>query len=57
VVNVLAVTLAFALLGSMVWPILRLLLGITSLGGAVDFTLLLAASIVFVAMRDYTNIL
>lgn len=56
-VNVLAVTVAFAFLGLMVWPIFLLALGITPFGGVVDFTLLLAASIVFVAMRDYTNIL
>jgi hypothetical protein len=57
VVNVLAVTLAFALLGLIAWPITRLLLGIPPLGGVVDFLLLLGAAIVFVVIREYTDIL
>jgi hypothetical protein len=55
--NVLALMVAFALLGLIAWPIIRLLLGIPPLGGVVDFMLLLVAAVVFVVIRDYTNIL
>jgi hypothetical protein len=54
VLNVLAVTLALALLALIVWPIARMLPCTSSI--AVDIIVLLAVAIIFVFIRDYTNI-
>jgi hypothetical protein len=54
VLNVLAVTLALALLAMIAWPIARMLPCTASI--AVDIIVLLAVAIVFVFIRDYTNI-
>jgi hypothetical protein len=55
VLNVLAVTLALALLAMIAWPIARILPCTSSI--AVDIIVLLAVAIVFIFIRDYTNIL
>ena len=49
-------TLALALLAMIVWPIARMLPCIGSSSIAVDIIVLLAVAIVFVFIRDYTNI-
>ena len=54
VLNVLAVTLALALLAMIAWPIARMVPCTSSI--AVDIIVLLAVAIVFVFIRDYTNI-
>jgi hypothetical protein len=54
VLNVLAVTLALALLALIAWPIARMLPCTSSI--AVDIIVLLAVAIIFVFIRDYTNI-
>jgi len=54
VLNVLAVTLALALLAMIAWPIARMLPCTSSI--AVDILVLLAVASVFVFIRDYTNI-
>jgi len=54
VLNVLAVTLALALLAMIAWPIARMVPCTSSI--AVDIIVLLAVAIVFVFIRDYSNI-
>jgi hypothetical protein len=54
VLNVLAVTLALALLAMIAWPIARMIPCTSS--SAVDIIVLLAVAIVLVFIRDYTNI-
>jgi hypothetical protein len=54
VLNVLAVTLALALLAMIAWPIARMFPCTSSV--AVDIIVLFAVAIVFVFARDYTNI-
>jgi hypothetical protein len=56
VVNTLAMTLVFALLGVFVWPTIRRLLDIPPLSLVVDFIFVLSAAIVFVVARDYTKL-
>jgi len=53
VLNVLAVTLALALLALIAWPIARMLPCTSSV--AVDIIVLLTVAIVFVFIRDYTT--
>jgi hypothetical protein len=53
VLNVLAVTLALALLAMIAWPIARMIPCTSS--RAVDIIVLLAVAIVFVFIRDYTS--
>jgi hypothetical protein len=57
VLNVLAVTLALALLAMIVWRIACMLPWVGSPSVTVDIIVLLAVAIVFVCIRDYTNIL
>jgi len=52
--NVVAVTLALALLAMIAWPIARMVPCTSSI--AVDIIVLLAVAIVFVFIRDYSNI-
>jgi hypothetical protein len=56
IINVVAVALALALLAMIAWPIARMIPCIGSSRIAVDIILLLSVAIVFVIIRDYTNI-
>jgi hypothetical protein len=56
VLNVLAVTFALAFLATIAWPIACMLPCIGSSSIPVDIIVLLAVAIVFVFIRDYTNV-
>jgi len=54
--NVICLSLAFALIGSVVWPIICRLLRIKPWSAATDGLLIVLAAVIFVMMRDYGHI-
>lgn len=54
--NVLSVSLVFALIGSVLWPVLCNLLHIPSGGTNIDSLLILMAAFIFIVIRDYRHI-
>src|SRR5690242_17294221 len=51
--NVLCLSLIFALIGSAVWPIIRKLLCIAHSSASTDALLIVLTAIIFVVIRDY----